>query len=204
VQRMFSDFTTLFVVVDPIATLPLFIALTTGMAAARRRRIAVFGSLVAFLILMAFLAGGQFLLEALHIRVPSFQLAGSIILFLFAVTLVFDIDLEGGDAERADASDIERAIFPLAIPIIASPGAMLAVVLLTDNDRFSVLDQARTAGMLVVVMVITLGVLLLSQPILRIIRKPGTIIVSRVMGLILASLAVDNAVRAIAALVGSA
>jgi len=204
VQRMFSDFTTLFVVVDPIATLPLFIALTTGMAAARRRRIAVFGSLVAFLILMAFLAGGQFLLEALHIRVPSFQLAGSIILFLFAVTLVLDIDLEGGDAERADASDIERAIFPLAIPIIASPGAMLAVVLLTDNDRFSVLDQARTAGMLVLVMVITLGVLLLSQPILRIIRKPGTIIVSRVMGLILASLAVDNAVRAIAALVGSA
>ena len=199
---MFSDFMTLFVVVDPIATLPLFIALTTGMPAARRRRIALFGSLVAFLILMAFLVGGQFLLEALHIRVPSFQLAGSIILFLFAVTLVFDIDLEGGDAERADASDIERAIFPLAIPVIASPGAMLAVVLLTDNDRFSVLDQARTAGMLVLVMVITLGVLLLSQPILRIIRKPGTIIVSRVMGLILASLAVDNAVRAIAALVG--
>jgi multiple antibiotic resistance protein len=201
---MFSDFMTLFVVVDPIATLPLFIALTTGMAAARRRRIALFGSLVAFLILMAFLVGGQFLLEALHIRVPSFQLAGSIILFLFAVTLVFDIDLEGGGAERADASDLERAIFPLAIPIIASPGAMLAVVLLTDNDRFSVLDQARTASMLVLVMVITLCVLLLSQPILRIIRKPGTIIVSRVMGLILASLAVDNAVRAIAELVGHA
>jgi len=197
---LFSDFTTMFVVVDPIGTLPLFIALTASLAPAQRRRVALAGVGVAYLVLLVFIAGGQFLLAALHIRIMSFQLAGSLILLLFALTLVFGIPLGGHGSNEAAGSDLERAVFPLAMPAIAGPGTILTVVLLTDNDRFSVQDQVVTSLTLGVVLLVTLGLLLLSGPIMKLIGRPGTVIVSRVMGLILASLAVDNGLRAVMAL----
>ncbi len=86
------------------------------------------------------------------------------------------------------------------MPAIAGPGTILTVVLLTDNDRFSVLDQVMTSLTLGVVLLVTLSLLLLSGPIMKLIGRAGTVIVSRVMGLIFASLAVDNGLRAIAAL----
>lgn len=198
-QSLFSDFVTIFVVVDPVGTLPIFVVAAAGLQAAQRRRMAAYASAIAFGVLLFFIVAGQLLLQALHVRILSFQLAGSIMLFLFAVSLVFGIRL-GPDYFDQAPSDASRAVFPLAIPGIAGPGAMLAVVVLTDNDRFSIPEQAQTTGMLALVMVVTLLALLVSDRIIRVIGEGGTNVVSRVMGLILASIAIDNGITAVEAL----
>jgi multiple antibiotic resistance protein len=96
------------------------------------------------------------------------------------------------------------AIFPLAVPSLASPGAMLAIVLLTDNNRFSVPEQAVTAAVMLCVLGIALLCMLLAGPILRVIRRSGAAIVSRVMGMVLAAVAVDNVIEAVHVLIASA
>ena len=104
---------------------------------------------IAFGVLLFFIVGGQFLLEALHIPMPSFQLAGSIVLLLFGLKLVLGKVTEEAAAIPPGTSLFDRAIYPLAIPGIAGPGAMLTVVLLTDNNTRSVAEQAITTGELV-------------------------------------------------------
>jgi multiple antibiotic resistance protein len=198
-QELFSDFIALFVIIDPIGALPLFIALTADDTPQQRRRMATHAVATAYAVLLVFIVAGQFLLGALHIRIMSFQLAGSTILFLFALSLVFGISLTSKRSAAA-TSDSARAVFPLAIPAIAGPGTMLTVVLLTDNDRFSILEQIKTSLVLGLVLLVTLGFLSLSTRIMRLIGESGTLIVSRIMGLILASIAVENGVKAVAAL----
>lgn len=195
--RIVAEFVTIWVVVDPIGTVPVFIAATAGHAAATRRRIAIEAIAFATGILLFFIVAGQLLLDALAIPLPSFQIAGGIVLFLFALTMIFGPSKP--EAERKDiaAPGHEVAVFPLAVPSIASPGAMLAVVILTDNHRYSIAEQTVTTAVMIAIMLITLALLLLAGPILRVIGAAGASIVSRVMGLILASVAVHNVLEAI-------
>ena len=184
-----QEFIVLWVVIDPIGTLPVFVAVTAGMAAAKQRMVAVKAITIAFCVLLGFILVGQVVLDALGIPLPSFQIAGGIVLFLFAMSMIFGQGKPAEDMQSAEP--LHMAVFPLAMPSIASPGAMLTVVILTDNDRFSVEHQAITAGLMAVVLLITLCIMLMAAPIMRVIGMTGAAIISRVMGLILAAVAVD-------------
>lgn len=197
---VFEKFVLLWVTIDPIGTVPVFLAVTAGMDARRRRRIALEASAFAALILLFFLVAGQLLFDALGIELLAFQIAGGLILFLFALTMIFG----EGKPDREIASTepgTSVAVFPLAMPSIASPGALLAVVLLTDNDRFGLADQAATAAIMLGV-VASVGVLMLLAGVIhRLIGRSGAALISRIMGMILAALAVDNVLNAVIELI---
>lgn len=186
-----SAFVFFFAVIDPVGTLPVFIAVTARHAEWQKRRIALLAVAVSTGILMFFLFLGQFLLETIGVPLSAFQVAGGVVLFLFALTMIFG---EGKPEQEMEVvkEGHETAIFPLAVPSIASPGAMLAAVVLTDNYRFDFIHQARTASAMLAVLAIVLLILLAANWIYRWIGNAGASIVSRVMGLILASVATTN------------
>ena len=196
-QTIFEQFISFWVVIDPIGTIPVFIAVTTGFSAKQRSNTAFRAILYASLILLFFLGAGQLLLDALDIPLLSFQIAGGIILFLFALTMIFGDSKPEQEEQLEIEAEQDCAVFPLAIPSIASPGAMLAAVVLTDNHRFDVYHQLITASVMLTVLVITLFLLLFATTILRFIGKAGASIVSRVMGLILATVATEHVLSAL-------
>ncbi len=197
--QLLQEFITLWVVIDPIGTLPVFLAVTTGMNGTQRKAVAKRAILVSFIVLALFIALGQIVLEALGLALPAFQIAGGIVLFFFALTMIF-----GDSKPQAEISGADRvshaSVFPVAIPSTASPGAMLTVVILTDNDRFSIAHQVITAGMMALVLAATLAILWLAIPLYRVLGTTGASVISRVMGMILAAVAVDAVLRAFVAI----
>jgi len=194
-----QEFVTLWVVIDPIGTLPVFLAVTTGLSAAQRRTVALRAVAISFGVLTLFIGLGQVVLDALGLALPSFQIAGGIVLFLFALTMIFGhskAETEIAEAERVR----QTAVFPVAIPSIASPGAMLTVVILTDNDRFSVSHQVVTASLMGLVLICTLLILLAAAPLHRVLGTTGEAVISRVMGMVLAAVAVDAVLRGFTAI----
>lgn len=204
-QSLIEQFIILWVVIDPIGTIPVFIAVTAKVDPARRWTVARDAALVATGVLMFFLVAGQYLIDALGISLVSFQIAGGMVLFLFALTMIFGDSkpAEESDPARTGAQEASPAVFPLAVPSLASPGAMLAIVLLTDNNGVSIGQQAVTAGLMLAVIAIAFLLMLASGPILKVIRVSGAAVISRVMGLILASVAVDNVIVAVIELLRS-
>lgn len=186
------EFVTVWVVVDPIGTVPVFIAVTAAMSSKERRGVAFRAALISALILLAFIVGGQLLLEALEISLVSFQIAGGIVLFLFALQMIFGPGKPESELSENRPSKEDVAVFPLAVPSLASPGAMLAVVVLTDNNRYSITEQVITTGVVMLVILCALVLMLAAGFINRVIGISGASILSRVMGLILAAVAVDN------------
>ncbi|MBD3802077.1 MAG: MarC family protein [Thioclava sp.] len=195
-SQVLQEFITLWVVIDPIGTLPVFLAVTRNMSEAERHAVARRAVLVSFIVLGLFIVLGQILLEALGLPLPAFQIAGGIVLFLFSLTMIFGSGKPQSEIDEADRVR-ETSVFPVAIPSIASPGAMLAVVILTDNDRFSVIHQSITAALMGAVLLVTLVILLLANPLHRLIGTTGAMVISRVMGMILAAVAVDAVLKAL-------
>ncbi|HUA68581.1 MAG TPA: MarC family protein [Candidatus Saccharimonadales bacterium] len=187
-NELLFDFVTLWVTIDPIGTVPLYLSVTKDLPAQARKRAAMRATLVAFLILAGFLYLGQYLLEAMHVEMLSFQIAGGIVLFLFAVSMIFDRS-SATQAPAEEGHDV--AIFPLAMPSIATPGALLAVVVLTDNNTHSFLQETLTCLVMGLVLVATLVLMLLGDWFIRIIGRSGANVLSRVMGMILAAVAVE-------------
>ena len=143
------------------------------------------------IILLFFIVAGEIILTAMHIPLAAFQIAGGIVLFLFALSMIFGESKPEQEIKMA-ATIRETAVFPVAVPSIASPGAMLAAVLLTKNNVYTMWEQAQTAAMMMIILLITLIFMLASSLIIRIIGSAGANIISRVMGFILASLATTN------------
>ena len=198
--HLVSDFITLFVVVDPLAASSVFLAVNAAYTAPAKRKIATLAVLVSLGVLLFFIVLGQIIVEAMGISLRAFQVAGGIVLFLFAASMILSEPKEpagGGDSGVASV-----AIYPLAIPAIAGPGTMLTVMLLTDNDRFSVADQAITAGVVAAVLLVQYVLLIAAEPVSRVIGKSGANILRRVMGMILASVAVNAVLMAIGSWVG--
>jgi multiple antibiotic resistance protein len=187
-QTILSNFVLLSAVIDPIGTVPVFISATRGQPDDNRRRVARLSAIIAAGILLFFTAVGEVVLKAMGVPILAFQIAGGIVLFLFALTMIF-----GESKPEAEAGDIQRsndvAIFPLATPSIASPGAMRAVVLMTQNDLHTVDEQIVTAMLMLIVVGITYLLMRGATLITRLIGEGGANIVSRVMGMILASVA---------------
>lgn len=202
-HTLIEQFILLWVVIDPIGTIPVFIAVTAAMTAAQRRRVAFQATIAATGVLLLFLVGGQFLINALGISLPAFQIAGGLVLLVFAMTMIFgDSKPESetlGYQEAPDGASV--AVFPLAMPSLASPGAILAIVVLTDNNRFSIEQQAVTAGIMGIIMLCALSLMLLASPILRVIKLAGAALVSRIMGMILAAVAVNTVINAVIELI---
>ncbi len=186
-----ATFITFFAVVDPIGTVPVFIAVTSGFDENAKRRIALVAALAAAGILLFFVVVGELILAAMSIPLSAFQIAGGIVLFLFALIMIFG-ESKPDEEIRLAHDHHETAIFPLAVPSIASPGAMLAAVLLTENARYSIWEQAQTFSVLVSVLITTYVLMLIAGPINKLIGKSGASVVSRVMGLILAAVAMSN------------
>ena len=197
---LLREFVTLFVVIDPVGSIPVFLFAVASVPAALHRRYAIRAVFIATLVLLAFLIGGQFLLETLGLRFGSFQIAGGVILFVFAMTMIFGHSKAETEIEEAGKDHLAGAVFPLAMPSIASPGAMLAVVVLTDNHSEPLTDQMITAALLVLVMGITLALLLLATCVNRLIGTTGASVISRVMGIILATIATDSIIGGMEAL----
>lgn len=191
-----TQFVVLWAVIDPIGTVPVYLSQTKNLTSEEKSMVAVKSIAIATGVLFFFLIAGQFLLEAMQIPLPAFQAAGGLVLLLFALTMIFGEskpDIETKISEELDKSHLsDLAVYPLAIPSIASPGAMMAIVLLTDNYRNSVIDQAITAAIMVAILFITLVLLLLANQLQKILGNVGPAIISRVMGLILAAVAVNN------------
>jgi multiple antibiotic resistance protein len=193
-EKTVRDFMMIWTTVDPIATLALFAGLTASLDRAERRRVARRASIYSAVILVVAVVLGQIILDAMGIRLLSLQVAGGIILFLFGLQMLFgDVDRESGSPEEGK----DLAVFPLAVPAIAGPGAIMAVILLTDNDVYSVPEQAMTAAVLLVVLALNYVLLLASDGILRVIGRQGAAILVRVMGIILAALSVELVLKAL-------
>ncbi len=186
-----STFIFFFAVVDPIGTVPVFIAVTAQHKASEKKKIALIATLAAASILVFFIVAGELILGAMKIPLSAFQIAGGIILFLFALSMIFGESKPEEEVKMA-ANINETAIFPLAIPSISSPGAMLAAVLLTENSRVSIVEQLQVTATLLVVLLVTFLLMLGAGWIHRFIGNSGASVISRVMGLILASVATAN------------
>lgn len=195
-----KELVTLFVVIDPVGSIPVFLFAVQNVPRKLHRLFALRAVAIATLVLLAFLVGGQFLLETLGLRLGSFQIAGGIILFVFAMTMIFGESKPLREIEEAERDHLAGAVFPLAMPSIASPGAMLAIVILTDNHTESLADQATTAALLMIVMALTLVLLLAASFVHRIIGNTGASVISRVMGIVLATIAVDSVLGGLDAL----
>lgn len=195
-DHVLEDFVTLWVVIDPIGSIPVFLAFTARQTTPERRRTALRAVFIATIILLVFIIAGQLLIEALGVHLAAFQIAGGLVLFIFALTMIFGESKPEQETQSVVEKGSDVAVFPLAVPSIASPGAMMAVVLLTDNHRFEPADQAVTTAVMLSVILITYVLLLLAVPLQRLIGLTGASIISRVMGLILAAVAVDNVLSA--------
>lgn len=195
VEQIIRDFMLILVTVDPIGTLSIFVPLTGNVPEKERFKVAKRAILFSGIILFAFLIVGQIVLSYIGVNLVSFQLAGGIVLFIFSLQMIFGTVIS--PSEKGPEPEHDPAIFPLAIPSIASPGSIMAVVLLTDNNIHSYADQGITALMLLLVLLITLLILKLANPIHRFIGNAGSNIMIRVMGLILAALATQQIIEGI-------
>ena len=194
-ERIVTDAVAFFVVVNPIGLVPLFIAVTRRETPRHRRAIALRAVIVAALILIAFIAGGQLLLDALGIGVPSFRIAGGLVLLVISLRMILE-EVPAGARSPAPEQETtgptqDVAVFPLAMPFIAGPGTIMAAVVLTDNTKFSLPEQATTVGVLLAILAVTFGMLLMADPIRRVLKEAGTNVVGRVLGLVLAALSVQ-------------
>lgn len=198
-EDILKDFIYLWAVIDPIGSIPVFMAVTSGYSRAAQRNIAFRAIITAGLVLILFAVGGQVLLDELEIPLSAFQIAGGLVLFLFALTMIFGESKPEAEIEESHKVDSHqsKAVYPLAIPSIASPGAMMAIVLITDNHRFDLTQQLTATITMLAVLLITLLLLLLAGPIQKVIGASGASVVSRIGGLILASVAVDSVLSGI-------
>ncbi len=186
-----ATFIFFFAVIDPVGTVPVFIAVTNGYNTKEKRKIAVISTLASAAILIFFVIAGELILNAMSIPLSAFQISGGIVLFIFALTMIFG-ESKPEEETRFAKEHHETAIFPLAVPSIAGPGAMLAAVLLTENAKFDLFQQMQTVLVMLSVLIIVMVLMLASSGIHKIIGNAGAIVISRVMGLILAAVATTS------------
>jgi len=192
IELIVNSFIILFVVIDPVALAPVFAALTEGDPPARRRRAAVRGTLIAAGVLYVFLFGGGFLLGALGITLPAFRIAGGALLFLLALDMVFALNsgiraTTAREREEAESSK-DISVFPLAIPLIAGPGAITSVLLVAHTGS---INRAVFALVLAAVLALALAALIAAGRVVALLGETGTNVVTRVFGILLAALAVQ-------------
>jgi multiple antibiotic resistance protein len=188
----FNAFVTLLVVVDPLGLAPIFAALTRGFSEKQKRESAIRGTLLGSAILFLFALAGDVLLEALGIGLPAFRIAGGLLLFLLALDMVFarPSGIRATSVrEQEESYQQDISVFPLAIPLLAGPGAITTVLLYTGGSGAG--QVALFMAVLFVILLLTLGSLLLAPRVMRLFGETGANVLSRVLGVLLAALAVQ-------------
>jgi multiple antibiotic resistance protein len=187
-----SAFITLFVVLDPPGCAPIYAGLTAGASAAQRRSMAIRASLIAGVILIFFALFGENLLGALHIELDSFRIAGGLMLFLIALDMVFEKRTQRREqrAEQVKATpEVEDiSVFPMAMPMLAGPGA-IATIMLLEGGAQGLQGSLVVLAALVVVLVLTLLALLAAGPLMKLVGAKVEAVVTRVLGVLLGALA---------------
>jgi multiple antibiotic resistance protein len=190
---MVTAFVTLFVVIDPIALTPIFIALTPGMDSQQRSRIALRAVLVAGLLLSLFAFFGKAVLDFVGISMAAFRVAGGILLFLTAIDMLF----ERRTKRREDSSETpevfeqdDPSVFPIAIPLVAGPGAIATVILLV-GEKPGGTGLVMTLGITAIILLIMYGFLRLSTNLEKVMSKVAINVTTRVLGMLLAALSVQ-------------
>ncbi len=191
------EFATLIVVLDPLATVPVFLAVTHDLNRKDAFRVALYTVVISFLILLFFIIFGQYFLNALNIPMASFQLAGSIILFLLGLEMIRGRIVDENSTNDGSRSLIQRAAYPLAIPVIAGAGGILTVVMLTNNATRTVVEQVQTTIILALCLSVHLISFSIGHAIKKYLGKTGIETIGRIFGLILASIAVSGIITAI-------
>jgi multiple antibiotic resistance protein len=191
---LITTFVTLLIVLDPIALAPLFLAVTRGMGSARRRTIAIRACITAGLLLSLFGAFGESVLGFIGISMSAFRIAGGILLFLTALDMLFDRRTKRREdqvdqAEHEDHHD-DPSVFPLAIPLLAGPGAIATVILLT-GEQSGLAGIAWVLGIMFFVLTLVLISFLSASLLERALGKTGINVTTRVLGMLLAALAVQ-------------
>ncbi len=193
-DTLVNAFTTLIVTLDPPGLAPVFLGLTVGMTRAQRRHVAIRGSLIAFGILAVFALFGASLLGVLGISMGAFRIAGGMLLFWIAFEMVFERRQQRKEKTSQTAITIDQlhniAVFPLALPLIAGPGAISAIVLLAGTLA-SPSDKLLLIGVLALNMVVVLAALLIAERLDRVLGATGRAILTRLLGVLLAALSIQ-------------
>ena len=198
-----SSLLTLFVVVDPIAMAPTFLVVTTGMPRGSRESVAVRASIIAGAILIGTALAGDRLLNVLEISLPAFRISGGLLLFWIAAEMVFGVRSrnEGEAAEQAIEERVRNvAAFPLAVPLLAGPGAITATILLAGQASGSLLQLLVLVAVAALVAASCLVTFIFAERISGLLGMTGNIVLSRLLGVLLAALAVQYVVDGVRAI----
>ncbi len=179
-------FITLFIIIDPLGFIPYFLGLTRNFS--RKEKIAIISKaiLVAFFTLTTFTIFGQHLLKYLHLNTFSFQIAGGILLFLIAIEMIMGYPKSKFEKEKESI-----AIVPLAIPLLAGPGAIATVIIYTAQSTDFILSRLIMTGIVFLTLFTSWLILINAEHLFGLLKKEGTIVLTKIMGLILMALAVE-------------
>lgn len=203
IDALVNAFATLFVTIDPIGLAPLFLGLTDGMSRADRNSVALRACVIALFLMSVFLVAGQIILDSMGITIHAFRVAGGLLLFYTAFEMVYGSRQERKKkaSEKAVSADqiANLAVFPLALPLIAGPGAISAAILLSSQDA-SLEWQFSLFGVIAAVIFLVWLAFIASQSIDRYLGHTGRMILTRLLGVLLAALSVQFVVDGLRAL----
>jgi len=203
-DTLISVLVVFFVVVDPIGLVPVFLGLTQGFDARRKRMIALRGTALSLAILVFFAYLGRQVLHALGIEMPAFRIAGGALLFWIAFEMLFqrrsDRKEKAADEARTDEEAHDLAVFPLAIPLIAGPGAIASVMLLMDQYGRDWQGQLIVLGAAALVIVSAALLLMFADVVRHLLGRTMILTVSRILGIVLAALAAQTILSGITAI----
>jgi len=195
---------TLFVTLDPPGLAPVFVSLTLGMSRPEKREVALRACLIAFAILVAFAFGGRAALEALGVTLPAFRIAGGLLLFYVAFDMLFTLRGERKREVASDAVMVDHirniAAFPLAIPLMAGPGAITATMLLAGRAGGDWRALASLMAVAAAVMLVSFMIFLMAERISHALGVTGNAVLTRMFGLVLAAMAVQFVIDGVGAI----
>ncbi|WGI20757.1 MarC family protein [Amylibacter sp. IMCC11727] len=192
-----TAFVTLFLVIDPIGLVPFFIALTNDREPSERRTIALRSCGLSLILLAVFTFAGDKILSTIGIGMPAFRIAGGMLLFLIAVDMLFEKRTERRENQADSVERPDPTVFPLTTPLIVGPGAIAAVILLAGDGNDSFTALMVTLGALFGVLVLVLSLFFISGGIAKLLGKVGITVLTRLMGMLLAALAIQFVVDGI-------
>lgn len=190
VSFLITAFATLFVVIDPPGLVPLFIALTQGKNAEARKAMALRACIIAGVVLALFALAGASILGFIGISMPAFRVAGGLLLFVTAFGMLFDQIPGPRDGQIADP-DHDPSVFPLATPLIAGPGAIASMILLTEQAGGTFLGRIVVIVLMGLMVAATFFFLLAAPAIEKLVGRTGVLVVTKLLGMLLAALAVQ-------------
>lgn len=201
-EQLVKTFVVFFLVIEPVSLVPMFAALTRGGEPGYRRRMAYKSIAISALIFVLFAAAGDYVLKALGVTVNAFKIAGGVLLFLLAVDMVFarQSGLRSTTVREQDEARYREdiSVFPLAFPLIAGPGSLATLLLFVVDTRGQPLAMLSVLAVILGVLAITLVFLLATTRIMRVMGVTGANVISRLLGVVLAALAVQYVLDGVA------